>query len=261
MELDCSPLGFLSQGSAFLSLNLGPLIGLQDPLNLFTYGLSLIDAIGYNVLDDFVYGLAQTGIGAGDLIRIGAGGQSQLVVENLTPNILNNDLTIFTVGDVDDQGGYWAATSLIGSNAQTWFRVNLAPDTAGYGTVTNQGTATLPYPIYDWVYVPGAGNYLYALGTVPLVLIPPQLATTALIRFDRTTQTWSEVKNYGTIIGTNTWGATFATSNGNIYAVESITGQIWKFPVTNNGSASFVSQFVPQGLIDGARCFNAPDPQ
>lgn len=225
-------------------------------LNPLTYGVSIIDAIGYNILDNFIYGLAQTGTGAGDLIRIGQSGQSQPVVRGLSPPVLNNIAAVFYAGDVDEQGIFWAATSLTGNNGQTYFSFDLRPGSGTYGTILSQGKSTVPYPISDWAYVPGGSDYLYALGQVPIGLNYP-LGTTALIRFDRRTHLWSTVRIYGGLYGTNAWGAVFAKYNGYLYAVDSITGQTWKFPVTTSGSPIIQSYSLVLALpnLDGAGCF------
>lgn len=226
--------------------------------------------------DNFVYGLAQSGFGAGDLIRIGEYGISQTVARSVSPSILSGAVTLFVAGDVDNNGIYWACTTTTGTNKQIYIAVDLAPGSPTYGQIIHQGTTTLPYPIFDWAYVQGGGNYLYALGQVPpstsgffSIPVPP---ATALLQFSTTTFTWSVAKaSYSmplpiigtplTIIGTNTWGAVYASSSGNLYALEATTGSTYKFPVTGTSvTASFFSQFLPQGTIDGARCYTAPDP-
>ncbi|KAL1853274.1 hypothetical protein Daus18300_011842 [Diaporthe australafricana] len=241
-------------GPIFYELDLDR--GSLNPLNLFTYGTSIIDAIGYNVLDDFIYGLAQTGTGAGDLIRIGQSGQSQPVVRGISPSVLSNVAAVFSAGNVDDQGIYWAATSLTGNNGQVYFSFDLRPGSGTYGTILSQGKTTLPYPISDWAYVPGGGDYLYALGQVPIGLSYP-LGATALIKFDRKTKAWSTVRIYGGVYGTNAWGAVFAKFNGYLYAVDSMLGQTWKFPVTTNASPVIQSYSSLLALpnLDGAACF------
>lgn len=272
------------QGPIFYSLSLSPtllgFVGIPTVENALT-AIADIDAIGYNVKDNYVYGLAQTGIFAGDLIRIGRGGRSQTVVNNISPSILSGRSgLLFAAGDVDETGTYWATTTsatILGPNTQTYFSVDLDPSSAGYLDIGLQGTTTVPYPIYDWAYVPQnppntpAGRYLYALGHTPVVLptvfpfSPGQpLGGTALLRFNRDTNQWFTVKNYGPVgvLGVNgqVWGAVFASSSGSLYAIDSVTGQMWKFPLTTLAAPTLVTAYPPQGLIDGARCFNAPDP-
>lgn len=268
---NCSTLGFLVTGSVFYEINLRT--GIPFPDNLLTYGPLYIDAIGYNVLDNFVYGLAQSGIGAGDLIRIGNGGRSQLVASNVAPSILSGAVTLFLAGDVDNNGIYWACTTTTGPNNQIYIGVDLAPGSPTYGQVIHSGTASLPYAIFDWAYVQGGGDYLYALGQVPagtniFALTPP---ATALLRFSTTDFTWSIVKTSyslqlpfvgtsSTIVGSNTWGAVYASSSGVLFGLEA-SGATYRFPVTDpSTTATFYSQFFSQGTIDGARCYTAPDP-
>ncbi|KAJ4391092.1 hypothetical protein N0V93_004707 [Gnomoniopsis smithogilvyi] len=261
--LNCSTLGFLAQGTNFYEVDLDQ--GVPLVLNILTYYLDDIDAIGYNVYDNFVYGLAQTGIGAGNLIRIGQSGVSQSIISGLTPSILSGAFTIFGAGDVDANGQYWACTTLTGTNAQYFFSIDLVPGSATYGQVIHSGRATLPYPIFDWVYIPGGGQYLYSLGQVPPTL-QYILGSTVLLRFSTTTFTWTTVKTYTfgitTLIGTNTWGALYTSSTGNLYALEATSGSTYQFPVlTTSTTATLFSQFLPQTLlIDGARCADSPDP-
>lgn len=262
---NCPTVGFLTQGTNFFEFNLRTVVAFADTALL--YGLSVVDAIGYNVKDNFVYGLAQNGFGAGSLIRIGQGGRSQLVTANVSPSILGGAVTLFLAGDVDNNGIYWACTTTTGTNNQIYIGVDLAPGSSTYGQVKYSGKTTLPYAIFDWAYVQGGGDYLYALGQISA------LTGTALIRFSTTTFTWSVVKSsytFGTIppfnipittLGTNTWGAVYASSSGVLYGLEASTGTTYRFPVTGtSAAATFFTQYVPQGTIDGARCYLAPDP-
>jgi hypothetical protein len=271
-------LGFLAQGPAFYDLSLKPtvlgLVGVPHIENLAT-SLSIIDAIGYNIKDNFVYGLAQTGLFAGDLIRIGKGGIAQTLIRGVAPSILSGQTgLLFTAGDVDETGTYWAVTTaftVIGPNGQRYFSVNVDPTSSGYLTVGPGALTTIPYPIYDWAYVPvnppntPAGRYLYALGHTPPSLPFAPLGGTALLRFHRDTGAWDVVKDYGPI-GTfglglgQIWGAVFASSSGSLYAIDSVLGQMWKFPISTLAAPTYVTEYPPQLNIDGARCFNAPDP-
>ena len=136
-------------------------------------------------------------------------------------------------------------------------------------SIGTQGTTSIPYPIFDWAYVPvnphntPTGRYLYALGHTPIGITQP-LGGTALLRFNRDTGVWTTVKQYGAVgvlgITAHTWGAVFASSSGSLYATDSITGQMWKFPLATLGNPTLITAYPPQAIIDGARCFNAPDP-
>lgn len=235
---------------------------------LIPTALSGIDAIGFNVKDNYVYGLAQNGIVRGDLIRIGAGGASQTVASGIAPSIFNGVASFtFQSGDVDETGTYWALTNAItvaGVVGQYYMTIDLSDP-----TVTNNGSAAAPVPILDWAYVQGGGNALYALGNAG--------GSTALLRFDRALRTWSTVHNYGAVgTTTNAWGALFATSSGNLYGVDQGTGQIYSFAVTAAIAAlAAVPPETPEApvlisktsvlltqvtAIDGARCATQPDP-
>lgn len=234
---------------------------LEEPFNLLT-SLSLIDAIGYNVKDNYVYGLAQTVLVPGSLIRIGAGGASQTVSANIAPTIFGGQTGLtFLAGDVDETGTYWAISSSVtvsGVLGQYWIKIDLSdPTSSTFGNVTESGFTGVPYPILDWAYVPGGGDFLYALCNAP--------GSTQLYKFDRTAHSWSSVKNYGPV-EQNTWGALFATPDGTLYAVDQFSATLYSFSVTDALAANPAAPVlihttnVPLtgiSFIDGARCANA----
>lgn len=245
------------QNTGFYTIDLSNGIAeLQEAVGDMTT-LSLIDAIGYNVLDNYVYGLAQTGVLPGSLIRIGAGGLSQTIASGIAPTLFSGQTGLtFLAGDVDETGTFWAVANslnLAGAIGQFWMTIDVASLTSStYGTVTGTGVTGIPYPILDWAFVPGGGNFLWALGNAP--------GSTRLVQFSRQTKTWNEVTNYGNI-ETNTWGALFATPDGNLYAVDQGSGKLYKFPVTTNGTPQFIATttlpLTGVTFIDGARCASA----
>ncbi|KAK0637397.1 hypothetical protein B0T17DRAFT_483269, partial [Bombardia bombarda] len=192
--------------------------------------------IGYNILDNFIYGRQNAGNGTYNLVRIsGSGGSSAIL--NLGATVAGN------VGDIDSDGYYWMA-----SGGQGWWRIDLRPGSATYGTVVESGTAdALGYGIADWVYIPSAGRWLYAVATNS-----PGANTSTLLRFSMDTHTWSVVRQY-TGTPSSTWGAQYGINTGILYASDNTGGQIWSFPI--DGSApTHVTDGPPSGQNDGARC-------
>lgn len=211
-----------------------------------------INAIGYNIADNYIYGALGTDAST-NLIRISASGAS-----------VTFGSVGFTVsgGDVDENSQYWAT-----DNGNKWIQIDLKPGSTTYGQTISTGTVSkLPdYAVYDWAYIPGIPNYLYAIGydygALGLVGL---FANTYLMQFDRRTKTWKTLTNYGNIIpkilsGTTTWGAAYASDDKALYASENGSGIIWKFPLPESGSttAKQVSNGPKASTNDGARCVNA----
>jgi hypothetical protein len=217
-----------------------------------------MNAMGFNTQDGYLYamGSAILALAAG-LVRIDADGVTTEVDSN-PPRTLA--LGTYDVGDVDDQGQYWATNGGI-----DWLKYDLNPTSPTYGQATFGSINLLnllSISIGDWSFVQSGGG-LYALGAVGTV--------TALYRFDRTTRAITKVAEYPngpsfttvvllvTVARAPVWSATYS-GQGLLYASESVSGQIWRFPITG-GTPTRVSNTAvgPTGLADGARCFSAPN--
>jgi hypothetical protein len=105
-----------------------------------------INAIGYNAIDNKLYGVADTN--PPTIIQIGSNGAV------VTVRTIPSSSGTYNVGDVDENGDFW-----ISASGSSWLKVNLSS-----GTITAVGTASIPNPVYDWAYVPGGGNFLYGIG-------------------------------------------------------------------------------------------------
>jgi len=190
-----------------------------------------VNAIGYNTLDNFLYGRHT---GSEQLIRISADGTAT-PIGPLT-NGGNN-------GDIDTDGYYWYS-----AGGATWNQVDLRPDSATYGQLIDSGTATTIGAVPDWAYIPSAGRYMYT------VLPSSDGASTIFGRFSLDTKSWEAVGTYPAI-ARNNWGPMYPDNNGTLYATDSDSGQIWAFPVAG-GRPSLVSRGPAAGepSDDGARC-------
>src|SRR5690606_22734203 len=95
-----------------------------------------VNAIGFNVLDGYVYGFLP-GAGNRQIVRIAADG----TVEELgrptgIPDANHN------TGDVDENGQYWLSTQSATAPSAGWRRIDFAPGSPTYGQVVESGPIT-----------------------------------------------------------------------------------------------------------------------
>lgn len=214
------------------------------------------NSAGHNVADNFIYACTFSTSGNGELIRIsGAGDCATLgTIEISNP----------TCGDVDENSQYWAAV-----DGKAFVQYDLRPGSANYSKLISKGTAAPDLYVIDWAYVPDKGNNLWGLGTEPGTSVR---ATTSVVKFNGATKVWTTVKKFGDIAGLtggaansrNTWGAIYATDDGFLYGSENNSGEIWRFPVPENGVGEPVGVPIKFSIgppsawgNDGARCINA----
>ncbi|KAK8006330.1 hypothetical protein PG991_012627 [Apiospora marii] len=240
--LDCDPSGYLIQNVSLYRVNIttGASTLVKSPVGDGSRG---INAMGYNVGDNYLYGAIGT-LSNTDLVRIAASGDTTIL------GSLNVTVTL-NAGDVDENNQYWAT-----ANGKQWIQVDLKPGSATFGRTLASGTANPTYTLIDWAYVPGGGNYLWGLAYNTGGLTPN--ANTYLQRFDRTARTWSVFTDFGNIAGKNQWGAVYASDDGFLYGSENNSGQIWKFPLPANGTTAVKVSNGPSATSnDGARCIKA----
>lgn len=221
-----------------------------------------LNALAYNVVDDYLYAWDNTIVGPGGerlgIVRIGGDGAIQELGLPVHPEL---DPTIpFPVGDIDNNGHYWASNAIGGSVAARWFQIDLNPgptfmQVLDWGLVAGNATG-IPTGIFigsgDWAWVPGGGNNLWR------VMLNNTNNNWHLIRFDRGTG----IHNDNGILagfagqGITTFGAVYADEDF-VYASNNITGDIFRIDVTA-GTASFFTGGPPSNNNDGARCAVAP---
>ncbi|KAM0660786.1 hypothetical protein ACHAPH_003399 [Verticillium nonalfalfae] len=213
-----------------------------------------LNALGYNARDDYLYAVAQNGLLTSiSIIRLNARGDVSVVV----PQVANKLALLggFNAGDVDENSQYWISTS-----GNDWYQYDLRPGSATYAQQIAYGTLPLlsrpTQVIADWAYVPGGGNFLWAIGTAAG-------GRTVLMQFSRSTKRWTQVRDFGNIVGGTllnqpVWGAVYASANGFLYGTENLTGQVWRFPVlSSTAPATSLVTGSPATLNDGARCLEA----
>ncbi|KAF2720620.1 hypothetical protein K431DRAFT_197712, partial [Polychaeton citri CBS 116435] len=99
----------------------------------------------------------------------------------------------------------------------------------------------------DWVYVPGGGRNLYALGI-------NSSKNTELRSWSMDTHKWTTIKDLGKIVtGPTGYGATYAAKGNAFYASENGSGNILKI-ATDGSSATMVADGPSSSSNDGARC-------
>ncbi|KAK6193706.1 hypothetical protein LQW54_012176 [Pestalotiopsis sp. IQ-011] len=213
-------------------------------------GQGYINAMGYSEGDNYLY--AAVGSEAPQkLIRIAANGATT-DLESLNQTVYLN------AGDIDENFYYWSSS--VGAQ---WIKVDLRPGSTTFGKEVASGTAKPQYQIFDWAYVPGAGDYLWGLGYDQTTNLAQGL--TYLMRFDMTTHTWTTETNFGSIASSqstpaaaNTWGAIYASDGGFIYGSENTSGEIYRFPLPGSGTAAVKIANGPKSTQnDGARCHKA----
>ncbi|KAL1889087.1 hypothetical protein Sste5346_009152 [Sporothrix stenoceras] len=232
VSLSCDKYGYLIQSQALIQIDLAS--GDYTTITEDVGSSGLVNALGYNVLDNYLYG---RDAGNNYIVRIGADGTSEKVTA-LTENVAG------VVGDIDNEGNYWYATGEVTS----WYQHDLLPGSPTYGAILNSGTlAATGRRIYDWVYIPVTGRYLWTIGT------NSPSGGADLMQWSLETHTWTVVQNYPDIT-TDTFGALYGMNNGTIYASDNASGYIWAFD-TSTTLAPYIASYGPvSSSNDGARC-------
>ncbi|SPO07059.1 uncharacterized protein DNG_09753 [Cephalotrichum gorgonifer] len=226
----CDKHGWLIQGAALIRVD----IGARNYQTVATSvgGGTAINGIGYNRLDNFLYGCQGTN---NQIIRIGLDGSSS-IIGTIGGSVTNN------IGDIDHEGFYWAATQ----NAATWIKVDLRPGSSTYGQVVDSGTTPAPgRGISDWVHFPIAGNYLWAVGSNPA-------GGSSLLRWGFNTHSWEILADYPDT--DSDFGGEYGSINGTLWASSNGSGRIWAFSIFDLTAPYVASQGPASSSNDGARC-------
>lgn len=244
----CAVAGFLIQYSDLYGVNLQNAQISRIASNVGG-GIGEINAIGYNVLNNLIYGIIQRNatlavLASPQIITIdGATGASNIIATLPT-------LFTFDTGDIDASGYYW-----ISNQGNQYFQIDARPTSANYLNVVSQGNAGAPFIVHDWAYVPGGGNALWTLaGSL-------NQTVTYLLRFDTTAKTWSTLYQFGNVAGNQIWGAVYASADGFLFAQENVSGRLYRTPIATGlgGPPVLVATGPVLNNNDGARCINAPN--
>jgi fimbrial isopeptide formation D2 family protein len=254
---DCNTNGLLYQypnGTDTTVYSIDMVTGQSDPSSTPTPTPQIsgrtINAIGYNVTDNFVYGWDNTN---DTLVRI----HSDFTVEEITINGFTTATTII-IGDVDENGYYWFVVGNGTANGETYHAVDLTSGgntvdlVPGIGTGTLSGIPAGQSAGADWAYVPG-GSGLYR------VMHDTPNNQGRLLVFDRDTGAFSDLGliDQSQLPSTDLKeGAFYADANGFLYASDNDDGNIYRIDV-NAVSATLFSTGPASDANDGARCAEA----
>lgn len=200
-----------------------------------------INAVGYNVKDNFIYGWDDQN---STFVRV----HGDHTVDPITIAGYTGPLTGIIIGDVDENGHYWF---IAGAN---WHEVDLngTPTQIGTGSAAGiTGSAGA-----DWAFIPD---------TNALWRIMDDSGVGRLWSFDRTSHTWTNHTPVTPIAGVSgadlTMGAFYADPSGFLYASSNSTGKLWRLNVNSSPfTAVQIGTGNPSSSNDGARCALAPVP-
>lgn len=204
-----------------------------------------VNAVGYNTLDDYVYGYDGA---TASIVRVGADGA--LMNLGLPDGV--STASGYQVGDFDDAGHLWIEYG--GNGSGQWYEIDYAPGSSTYGQVLDSGIASPPAGVSvlpsDWTYVDGVFYGVQGVAT----------GAAHLIGFDATTHKVSDLGTLAATAGEDvTYGAAYADASGYVYASNNSSGNIYRVDPKTRATI-LVSHGPASGGNDGARCATAPIP-
>lgn len=201
-----------------------------------------VNAIGYNILDDYIYGYDQT---TDNIVRVDNDG---LLMQ--LPRPAGLPAANYNTGTFDLKGFFY----IFVNNTSRFYTIDLRPDSstfmklvdpaAGYAEQTaNFGTAlSATTNISDWVYNPADGNLYGILRNGVLVRIAP---ATGQVTSLATTAPDPDAS----------FGALAIDSTGTIYAIANDDGTIYKYTFSGNTAAGRAfSKTYFASFNDGTMC-------
>ncbi|MTV25248.1 DUF11 domain-containing protein [Nitriliruptoraceae bacterium ZYF776] len=206
-----------------------------------------LNGVGYNVLDDYVYGSDQAA-SPPSFVRVGADGQTETLAPVPADGTDTWPANGFVVGDVDADGIFWA---LQGS---TVVRVDLEAmtfTTSVADLATDLGAGHGLSGGADWAYVPGTDK-LWRL------MWRAADTTSVLVSYERTSGTWAIEAEHTTIGDTAQVGAIYADDQGFVYASNNADGRILRLSTSSPFVAELFAVGPASSSNDGARCASAP---
>ena len=206
------------------------------------------NGVGYNELDDFIYGFDRV---TNELVRIHSDFTSEQVV--LTPSLPANAELI--IGDIDNNGHYWAASP----NHSLWFQIDLVPGSPTYAEILDQGAFTANIggttAGADWGFILSTGLFYRVTsggGTSHLVSFDPATGTQTLVGGTLLASTITGMP-------ATTVGAVYVDDQGFLYASNNANGNIYRIDIVTL-EGSLIATGSPSNANDGARCASASVP-
>ncbi|MCY6958952.1 DUF7507 domain-containing protein [Clostridium brassicae] len=196
-----------------------------------------INAIGYNILDDMIYGIEDNST---NLVRVAQDGTTT----NFGPitGLPSPSPGRYNVADIDDQGNMY----LFRQNQTTIYVVDVNQDSPTFGQVINTVPLSSSVNVADWAYSVSDGM-LYGVDG----------STGNVVRVNPATGAVTVLTTNGIPTG-SAYGATFMDADGVLYAINNNTGVVYRITISgNNATGVNFSQSIPAELNDGALCGNA----
>ena len=212
-------------------------VEIKNPLIESVTSSQFINAIGYNVVDNFIYGLLQ---GTNQVTKIDATGAIEFLP-------IKGDFVAgqYSSGDVDKNGILYIY------GRRQFIAINLNPSAPDY--LEAKSLLTESRTFHDMAFSPIDDN---------LYMITSDSRRT-LLRFNTTTNTLTSLGDVGGLADetTNSFGTAFMDSLGNMYVSNNASGNIYKIvsPHTGGITATFYNT-LSGAPGDGARCPYQPAP-
>ncbi|KAF3907055.1 hypothetical protein AA313_de0209499 [Arthrobotrys entomopaga] len=232
----CDPYGYISNGTG--------LYRIDPPANNSTLVKANFDgatnhvrAMGYNALDNYIYGVEQ---GTGWILRIASDATVTKVIQ-----IAN--ISTYVAGDIDSHGRFWVANQATSAvESQSWAEIDLNPFSNTFGRTLNHGTSASSYNTHgDWVHVPAAGDYLWALSV-------NSNGKLLLVRWGMVSHSYTTAASYS-LTGAG-FSSQFGAANGDLYAIQD-TGEIYRVNVFHPLTPpEIISNGTSISNANGARC-------
>ena len=195
-----------------------------------------INAIGYNTLDNYIYGIR---VNTNHLVKVGADGVFQDLGAVLNLPVLNNGTQSYFAGDFNDNGELFVTRS----NINSVYKIDVANQAATDIPITSPIAA---FPASDFTF---SGGTFYGLDL-----------DGDLFSFDET----GTVSNLGPLTPAipcmddngllKGYGASFADNNGALYFFCNGSGDLFKVDLSDYSSSLLQSTGITLDANDGAAC-------
>ncbi|WP_053956606.1 DUF7507 domain-containing protein [Inediibacterium massiliense] len=196
-----------------------------------------INAIGYNILDDMIYGIEDNST---NLVRVAEDGS--ITNFGAITGLPSPSPGRYNVADIDDQGNMYVTRQL----QTTMYVVDVNQNSPTFGQVINTVTLSEVTNVADWSYSVSDGM-LYGVNG----------ATGNVVMVNPTTGAVTVLTTNGIPTG-SAYGATFMGADGTLYAINNDTGVVYRITISGNTATGIAfAQSIPAELNDGALCGNA----
>lgn len=235
----CTTTGLQVAGSPSTLYNINLITGVVTPRGPLTPSNGY-NAIGYSVLDNFIYGAS-----TGSIVRL----NSDQTVSFLAP-VPNLPVDNYNTGDVNLNGWLY----LYNSGRTRFYVVDVNPNSAtflqlidpatGLVQTSNFGVPIASTFFADWAFNPVDGQLYGAISNSNVVA-----------RINPVTGVITPLTTTGLPSGIVGYGASFFDSAGVFYVLNNSTGQVYRVTLTpSTATAVNFSTAIPASANDGARC-------